>query len=409
MIAAAQAWGRGLGLPVPLRRDAALALALAVLDPLMFFGVREGLGAALALSLLGHPALAWRTAAPLPVFAVMTAQSLVAALTFSAYRPTLGLLVALFTVAAARRATVAWGAALVAALVLAPSAVVQEVAQNPEDPMLSTGTFIVAAYLVLTGGATSLGRWAGGSRRQLTRLEQRRAREAAEAAEAITAERRRIARELHDILSHSVSVMVLQASGARAVMASDPSRTEDALANIESVGKESMVELRRLLGVLDEAPSGSAEPEFGRPPGVAELPAMVEGLRRSGLRVSLLEEGSRVRLDPSVDLSVYRIVQESLTNCIKHGGRDAVAHVQLAWADHLLLVEVVDDGGVAAATHASLSTEHGLPGLRERARAVGGHLEAGPDPSGGFRVSATLPVSSGEDSPSESPSPGGRP
>ena len=184
--------------------------------------------------------------------------------------------------------------------------------------------------------------------------------------------------------------MTLQAAGARAVMATDPARTDHALAQIEAVGKESMGELRRLLEVLDDSDNVGSEPSPQR--GLKDVPAMVQAIARTGLNVSLTVVGEPAKLAPSVDLSAYRIVQEALTNCVKHAGRDTVAVVRLVWTRDSLTVEVVDDGGSAAAKNGALSTEHGLPGLRERARAVGGHLEAGPDPSGGFRVSATLPV-----------------
>lgn len=130
---------------------------------------------------------------------------------------------------------------------------------------------------------------------------------------------------------------------------------------------------------------------------------MVDAIRASGLHIDLIVEGTPVGLAPSVDLSAYRIVQEALTNCIKHGGRNARAVVTLVWSTAALTLDVVDDGGTTAAKNADLSTEHGLPGLRERARAVGGHLEAGPDPSGGFRVSATLPIASESESVNEQP------
>jgi len=366
-----------------------VAAVVSLLDWVMFSV--SGVGAVVAYAVPAFLALAWRRSAPVVVFLVLWAHHLAAAIWLPGYRPTLGLLVALYTVAASK----SWrssAAALVATFAtMAPVAVVQELADNPEDPRVSTAVYVTLLYAIISVGAGALGFWARRSRHRLDSLERRSKREA---AEAVRAERRRIARELHDIVSHSVSVMVLQAAGARRVFATDPARAEEALAHIEAVGKESMVELRRLLGVLDDGTAGHATEELGPQHGLADVPAMVEGLRLSGLDVSLVVEGTPAHLDPSVDLSAYRIVQEALTNCIKHG-RGAIATVRLAWSRQLLIVEVVDDGGkAAAATDPALSTEHGLPGMRERARAVGGHLEAGPDPAGGFRVSATLPVAS---------------
>jgi len=388
----------------PPASDIALAAALWLLDVVLFSDAvprtYEGGSAEIGLSIAfvvyaagGYVALAWRRLAPVVVFVIVWAHLLGAAVWFPGYRPTLGMLVALYTVAVWKGQRISTAALVVTFATMAPVAVLEELAANPNDPRGDTAAlYISLLYAVVTTGVWGVGRWARTSRRRFESLDRRRKREA---AEAVSAERRRIARELHDIVSHSVSVMTLQAAGARAVMPTNPERADQALAHIEAVGKESMGELRRLLGVLDDSGIVGTKIQDSVPQrGLADVPAMVDALRFSGLQVSLVVRGSSAKLAPSVDLSAYRIVQESLTNCIKHGGRNAIVTVTLAWSSQSLTVDVVDDGGTAAAKNTALSTEHGLPGLRERARAVGGHLEAGPDPSGGFRVSATLPVAS---------------
>jgi signal transduction histidine kinase len=278
-------------------------------------------------------------------------------------------------------------AALLASFVTTTTAASQqELGSNPAMSPVSIVLFVTILYAMLSIGAWALGRWVQHSRLAMDQLEERRRRAA---TEAVTAERQRIARELHDIVSHSVSVIVLQAAGARRVLASDRARAEKALAHIEGIGKESMVELRRLLGVLHDGVSADDERELGPQPGLTDLTSLVEGVRAGGLAVQMTVNGTPARLDPSVDLSAYRIVQEALTNSIKHGGGRAHATVTLDWTTELQ-IEVTDDGGPAA--DPALSTGHGLLGLKERARAVGGHLEAGPLERGGFRIRASLPL-----------------
>jgi signal transduction histidine kinase len=377
----------------PTRSDLLTAAVAWLLDIALFAQTLDAGPVAIVYSVLGCAVLAWRRSAPVVVFVVVWAFTLVGALALDGYWPLAALVVALYTVAATQglRTSVL---ALAAALGMrAPLGVWQEWGDNPEDPRLPVALAVTGLYAVLTGGTWAVGRWARRSRHRIDDLELRRQQAA---AEAVRAERRRIAHELHDIVSHSVSVMVLQARGARRVLASDPTRADEALANIEGVGKQSMVELRRLLGVL-EAPT-AAEPGLapsgaGPQPGLAALPSLLDAMRLSGLTVRLVEDGAPASLDPSVDLSAYRIVQESLTNSVKHAGRDATATVHLVWAEDNLVLEVVDDGGTSHATGDVPSTQHGLPGLRERARAVGGHLEAGPTQPRGFRVTATLPLS----------------
>ncbi len=212
----------------------------------------------------------------------------------------------------------------------------------------------------------------------------------------------KLEQELHDIIAHCVSVTMLQAAAARRVLPSDPERAAHALASIESTGAQATAELRRLLGTLragDTMNTAAVEDDVEEHgvglapwPGPGDLEPLLEGVRAAGVPVCLLVDGEPGRLDPSVELTAYRIVQESLTNVIKHVGRGAQATIELQWSDGVLHLAVTDDGpGQVDPVAVQVCTGQGLPGLRERALAVGGQLCAGPLSGGGFRVAATLP------------------
>jgi signal transduction histidine kinase len=230
--------------------------------------------------------------------------------------------------------------------------------------------------------------WALGARDRTAKL-----REAA-SAEALRAERLRIARELHDIVAQAVSVMVLQAAGARAVLATDTRRAEDALDAIQEVGRQSTAELRRMLRLLRSTSIDDLPDTYDTPPGLDDLETLLERARRSGLAVSTQAEGTAGRLDPSVALTAYRLVQESLTNTLKHAGQNASVRVNLAWGPDLLTLTIEDHRvrrGPVDAIAAKLSTGHGLLGLHERVAIVGGALSTARLATG-FLVQATLPV-----------------
>ena len=202
---------------------------------------------------------------------------------------------------------------------------------------------------------------------------------------AVLDERNRIAREMHDVVAHSVSLMVVQAGAARRVLDTEPDATREALLSVEDVGREALAELRRVLGLL----RGTSEPVGLRPqPGTAQLASLVEGTRGSGLAVDLHVAGRPRPLQPGVDLAVYRVVQEALTNAVKHA-RASRAHVRLVWQPEALDVEVVDDGTAALVP---AQGGHGLVGMRERLTAYGGRLDAGPTAGGGFSVRARIPL-----------------
>jgi signal transduction histidine kinase len=213
-----------------------------------------------------------------------------------------------------------------------------------------------------------------------------------EGRRAVAVERVRLARELHDIVSHAVTVMVLQAAGANQVMATDPGRARAALASVEEVGTQAMGELRRLLSVLRAGDAASPQDDPALRRGIADLEALVETVRAAGLQVNVEVVGEPGRVDPSVDVAAYRVVQEALTNASKHLSSGARADVRLEWGIGTLVVNVRDDGKPARTSRSELSTGHGLLGLKERVTMLGGTLQAAAESAGGFLVTATLPV-----------------
>jgi signal transduction histidine kinase len=203
---------------------------------------------------------------------------------------------------------------------------------------------------------------------------------------AVADERARLARELHDVVSHNLSVVVVQAAGARAQGSSDSATLE----KIERSGRESLVEMRRLLDVLRaDASDAGVAPQ----PRIVELEALVAQVRSAGVAVELAIDGDCRSVPAAIDLSVYRIVQESLTNVLKHAG-PARAVVTVRRTSNAISVDIVDDGRGASSQPADGG--HGLLGMRERVALFGGQLQAGARSDGGFQVSAILPLSATE-------------
>jgi signal transduction histidine kinase len=206
---------------------------------------------------------------------------------------------------------------------------------------------------------------------------------------AVAHERARIARELHDVVAHNVSVMVVQAAAARRMIDHDTSKAKDALGSVEQTGRAALKEMRRMVGMLGQAEEGLA---LAPQPSIEELDWLIERAREAGLEVDLTIEGEKKRLESGVDLSAFRIVQEALRNTLKHAG-PAQAHVTLRYREHDVEVEVSDNGrGVRAPTENGAVTGHGLLGMRERVAMLGGEIEAGYRKDGGFGVHARLPL-----------------
>ncbi|WP_156727365.1 sensor histidine kinase [Streptomyces apocyni] len=225
-----------------------------------------------------------------------------------------------------------------------------------------------------------------------TRLEKERE---AQAKVAVAAERARIARELHDVVAHNVSVMVVQADGAAYVLDTAPEQAKQALETISGTGRQALAEMRRLLGVLRTGEHEEAG-EYVPQPDVQQIDELVEQVRDAGVTVDFKIEGTPRPLPSGVELTAYRIVQEALTNTRKHGGPNAGASVRIVYFDDGLGLLVEDDGkGAPQELYQDGGADgagHGLIGMRERVGMVGGTLDAGPRPGGGFRISALLPL-----------------
>ena len=223
---------------------------------------------------------------------------------------------------------------------------------------------------------------------QVRRAEARALRTEEEAHAAIAEERIRITRELHDVLAHSVSVMTVQASAVRRLLKPEQDREREALMTVEETGRQALSEMRRLVGIMREENEVAA---LAPQPGLGTLPELVEQVRQSGLPVELTVEGTPVKLPAGVDLSAYRIVQEALTNTLKHAG-PAHAWVAVRYAEEDVEIEVANDG---KSDNDGDGGGHGLVGMRERVALCGGELESGPRPGGGYKISARLPVAGG--------------
>jgi len=269
-------------------------------------------------------------------------------------------------------------------------------AESRERRVSVTALVPVALFLMLASISSipvSIGAWAVGiyiqtRRRYVVALEDRAAHleRESEQLSAIAAqnERTAIARELHDIVAHSVTVMLLGVRGARDVLPTEPAVAAETLERVESAAEESLAELRRMLTVLREP----AEDAQLRPqPSLDQLTDLVEGYRDSGMPVTLEMSGARRPLPSGVELSVYRIVEEALTNVLKHANPTRVK-VLLAFEDDRLSVTIHDNGRPQVPGPPG----HGLAGMRERVTVLNGHLDAGPLPGGGFEVAARLPV-----------------
>ena len=218
------------------------------------------------------------------------------------------------------------------------------------------------------------------------RAAQREREQAAAARRAVTEERTRIARELHDVVAHRVTLMTVQAGAAKTVAADDPEGALHAMEAVEDAGRQALVELRHLLGVL--RPEAEVD-GLGPQPGLEDVPRLVDEFREAGMDVSLTTNGVPTGLPARVDLSTYRIVQEALTNVLKHAGPGASAEVRLSTDNHGVAIEVLDNGSGATILPGS---GHGIVGMRERALLSGGSLDAGPRPGGGFQVVARLHI-----------------
>jgi signal transduction histidine kinase len=332
--------------------------------------------------------IAVRRRYPLPTLAWALATGLAfTALGLNLVALSLTILIYLYTVAARcpRRVSLAGLAATVAVLVLVWLA-------NP-------GAVGDGGTVVLDGLIMAAAWWLGdGTRRRQEAIAaaQERAAELEAAREelarrAVTEERLRIARELHDVVAHSMSIIAVQSGVGAHLLDSRPEEARKALAAVEATSRQALVEMRRLLGVLrqEAEPRGSLAPA----PGLGEVEALAAEVARAGVRVEVRIEGTPAALPAGLDLSAYRIVQEALTNVVRHAG-PATARVAVRYAPDRVALEVADDGRGGDPAGQGRGG-HGIAGMRERAALYGGTLEAGPLPGGGFRVAASLPLDGG--------------
>jgi signal transduction histidine kinase len=370
----ALAWQRAAAIVVP---PAALAIAAIATTP------ERRPGFLVLMLLLVVAPLVFRLAWPPAVLLTVTIGTLVTAPGVdAAYVQVAAVALASFTVGElatdrVRSAMLMLGATLGATLI----AIALD-AEPLEAAAIVSGA-LIPAWLV---GDVVRGRRLADARRAAAAEAAIREREARLVA-AAEDERRHVARELHDTVAHAVSVMVVQAGAARQVLRSSPDQAETSLLAVEAAGREAMAELRRMVGALgDDADQGGIAPQ----PGTNELEALVARVRAAGLPVELEQTGERRPLPAGIDVTAYRVVQEALTNALRHSG-GARTLVQLAYLPAELRIEVLDEGGTAAPP-TKTGTGRGLDGMRQRVALAGGRLEAGPRLGGGFAVRAWLPL-----------------
>jgi signal transduction histidine kinase len=261
----------------------------------------------------------------------------------------------------------------------------------------------------LVAAAVGLGLYASTRRAYLAELRDRAERLERErdqqGALAAAAERARIAREMHDIVAHHLTVMVTLSDAAIAASATSPERATDVMRSVSATGRRALADTRRLLDVLRQRPRQGPDDALQPVPDLAQLDALVEQVRSAGLDTTLEIGGAVPDVPPGVQLTVYRLVQEALTNTLKHGGPGARATVRLEFVPGELRVDIDDDGAGAAASataasataaSATANVGSGLVGMRERVRAYGGAVQVGPRPAGGWRVSARLRLDGGD-------------
>ncbi|MFD4658101.1 histidine kinase [Kitasatospora sp. NPDC058444] len=382
---------------VAIIQDAALAFVIAILDISYFGNMFKP-----TVSWLDHllvllftvpeiVALTFRRRWPLTVFGIVWAVSVGAIVLSLAsdvnYTPIFGVFLALYTVARQGDRPAALAAlaltAVPAALTIWYPITEMKVVPGDEMTVIISDIALTLPFVALAWGT---GRWARAS----AAATERDQRELEEARQTVRAERVQIARELHDIVANAVAVIVLQAETARTTAPTEPARLTDVLAGIEALGRTAIAELRRMLRLLRTADVPVTEAADRR--GLADLAPLLDDARRVGIRIELEVEGTPIHLDDSVDQTAYRLVQEAVTNIIKHAGTGSHASVRISWSD-VLTLDVVDDGaGRRPEARRELSTGHGLLGLAERIALFGGELTASPYRSG-FRVTATLPLS----------------
>jgi signal transduction histidine kinase len=333
-------------------------------------------------ALAGASLLLVRRRCPGRVLGLALGHSLLATVVVPDYLPILPLWVALYSIAAHAPLRTAV-AGLAATFVQGSVGVAQDMARNDpqdrSDVLVMAGVAMVVAHLTIFGA----GRWAHWS------IEARRIIAERAAAEATAHERRRVARDLHDVVAHAITLMLLQAGVAARLVRTEPEGAEAALSRIDAIGQQGIVELGRMLGILEVPPD--SDPATSRPAGLADLEGLVEGVVGCHRGVELVVTGEPCPLDRGVDLAAYRIVQEAVTNATRYAAPDTPIQVRLTWLAAALDIEVsnrIDPDH----PRRNGSGGRGLVSMRERAKACGGAFEASALPDGTFVVSARLPA-----------------
>ena len=346
--------------------------------------------------------LVFRRRAPMTVFLAIAAVAFVQWLVTGPALADVSLLVALYTVALESE----WVLVLAASVVVEAGVVMATVRWRPTGNDVKSFVFLTGlAFTALLAGIVvrALRSQLDWLAERAERLELERDQQASLAA---AAERARIAREMHDVVSHNIQVMVTLADAAARAQPADPARAAEVMQEVSSTGRQALTDMRRMLGVLRDDPgsggNGAARPSFAPQPGLRDLDALVERLRGTGLAVSLARSGRPFEVTGAAGLTVYRIVQEALTNALKHAEALGTVEVGLAFDDPDVSVRVVDDGRTKVTTPGpadgngngrpvrAVGGGHGVAGMAERAAAFGGTLEAGPRAAGGWEVVATL-------------------
>jgi signal transduction histidine kinase len=373
--------------------DIALAAALVVLaiSEVTFNPALAPRAGSYAIEIAMAAAVAWRRAAPLAAATIVAIANVAdAAIGVSPSDPSIPLV----TTVAMAYALVAHSPlrqAIVGSAILIAGTTAQVIVAGQSIASLGFAyTFLAVIWAI--GRLVRL-RTAQAVRAEV-QIERLRNEEAERARSVAIAERSRIARELHDVIAHSVSVMVVQAGAAQQVLRADPAAAERALDAVQSTGRQAISELGQLLGVLRE---GGAELGLAPQPTLAELPALIADAESTGVSATLTTGGVPFPLPAGIELAVYRVVQEALTNTRKHAGGHAHAEVRLDYRPNEVILDISDDGHSPTEMKRDAGgTGHGLVGMRERISTYGGTLIAGPTANRGFRVHARIPVQAAE-------------
>ncbi|GAA3923408.1 two-component sensor histidine kinase [Amorphoplanes auranticolor] len=368
--------------------DGALAVPLCALDLAISWSANRRGDLAFwvvpGYAIAGYLILAIRRRYPIAVFAVVVIHSASAGVFFAGFHPTIGVWWALYTVAYCKELRVAL-LCLPAVAVPMGLNIIDAVDRQPPDRRIDALIGVTVGLTLFNAIAFGVGRWVRWAGRQ-----RRLAAEHA-AADAVAEERARIARDLHDIVAHAITMMLLQAGGAARWVRPDPARAEQALGHVDALGQQAIVDLRRMLDLMRVGRAGEP-PEPSALPGLNRLAELVNHMRSDDLPVELACTGQVRALPPGTEVCAYRILQEALTNATRYAERGTVVRVAVDWQPSRIVLSVHNRQIPQGRAHRRLGTGHGILNMQERAHSVGGRVTANPAPGGVFVVRAVLPV-----------------